>query len=69
VTCPVLIVSDIGDARVPVTQSFRMYRALKDNGKPVRFIGIPVDGHNPGDIVRRIEREGLWTDWAAQAVR
>lgn len=69
VTCPVLIVSDIGDARVPVTQSFRMYRTLKDNGKDVRFIGIPVDGHNPGDIVRRIEREKLWSDWAADAIR
>ncbi|HTJ27679.1 MAG TPA: S9 family peptidase [Candidatus Limnocylindria bacterium] len=69
VTCPVLIVSDIGDARVPVTQSFRMYRTLKDNGKRVRFIGIPVNGHNPGDIVRRIDRERLWADWAANAVR
>ncbi len=69
VTCPVLIVSDIGDARVPVTQSFRMYRTLKDNGKPVRFVGIPVDGHNPGDIVRRIAREQLWIDWAVDALR
>lgn len=69
VTCPVLIVSDIGDARVPVTQSFRMYRTLKDNGKRVRFIGIPVNGHNPSDVVRRIDRERLWTDWAAAAVR
>ncbi len=69
VTCPVLIVSDIGDARVPVTQSFRMYRTLKDNGKPVRFVGIPVDGHNPGDIVRRIERDRLWVDWAVDALR
>ncbi len=68
-TCPVLVVSDIGDARVPVTQSFRMYRTLKDNGKPVRFVGIPVDGHNPGDIVRRIERERLWVDWAVDALR
>ncbi|MDP9106882.1 MAG: S9 family peptidase [Candidatus Eremiobacteraeota bacterium] len=68
VTCPVLIMSDIGDARVPVTQSFRMYRILKDNNRPVRFVGIPVDGHNPGDIVRRIERERVWTDWAAQGL-
>ncbi len=63
-TCPVLIVSDIGDYRVPVTQSFRMYHTLKDNGKDVRFIGIPVDGHNPSDIVRRMERDRLWVDWA-----
>ena len=68
VTCPVTIMSDIGDARVPVTQSFRMYRILKDNNRPVRFIGIPVDGHNPGDVVRRIERERYWTEWAAQGL-
>ena len=68
VACPVLIMSDIGDSRVPVTQSFRMYRILNDNNRPVRFIGIPVDGHNPGDIVRRIERERYWTEWAAQGL-
>ncbi len=58
----------MGDARVPVTQSFRMYRILEDNNRPVRFIGILVDGHNPGDIVRRIERERVWTDWAVQGL-
>lgn len=63
-SCPVLIVSDIGDYRVPITQSYRMYHLLKDNGKDVRFIGIPVDGHNPSDIVRRMERDRLWIDWA-----
>ncbi len=63
-SCPVLIVSDIGDYRVPITQSYRMYHLLKDNGKDVRFIGIPVDGHNPSDIVRRMERDRLWVDWA-----
>ena len=68
-TCPVLIVHDMGDARVPVTQSFRMYRTLKDNGKQVRFIGIPVDGHSPSDIVRRIDRERLWVDWAVDGLK
>jgi len=63
-SCPVLIVSDIGDYRVPITQSYRMYHLLKDNGKDVRFVGIPVDGHNPSDIVRRMERDRLWVDWA-----
>jgi len=67
--CPVLIVSDIGDYRVPVTQSFRMYHTLKDNGKDVRFVGIPVDGHNPSDIVRRMERDRLWVDWADRYLR
>jgi len=67
--CPVLIMSDIGDYRVPVTQSFRMYHVLKDNGKDVRFIGIPVDGHNPTDIVRRMERDRSWVEWADRYLR
>lgn len=69
VTCPVLIVHDVGDAHVPVSQALRMYRTLKDNGKQVRFIGIPVDGHSPTDIVRRIDRERLWVDWAVDALK
>ncbi len=68
-SCPVLIVSDIGDYRVPITQSYRMYHLLKDNGKDVTFIGIPVDGHNPSDIVRRMERDRLWVDWADRYLR
>jgi dipeptidyl aminopeptidase/acylaminoacyl peptidase len=62
-TCPVLIISDMGDVRVPVTQSFEMYRALRDNHVPVRFVGIPVDGHYPSDPVRRSEIDRLWLRW------
>ncbi len=64
VTCPVTIVHDVGDAHAPIAGALRMYRALKDNGKQARFVAIPVDGHNPTDIVRRIDREKLWLDWA-----
>ena len=62
--CPVLIVSDVGDYRVPTPQSYRMFHLRKDNGKDVRFVGISVAGHNPSDIVRRMERDRLWVDWA-----
>ncbi len=41
----------------------------KDNGKEVTFIGISVDGHNPSDIVRRMERDRLWVDWADRYLR
>jgi len=62
-TCPVLIISDMGDVRVPVAQSFEMYHALRDSHVPVRFVGIPVDGHYPSDPVRRSEIDRLWLRW------
>ncbi len=61
--CPVLIISDTGDVRVPISQSFEMYRTLRDNHIPVRFVGIPVDGHYPSDPVRRSEIDRLWLGW------
>ncbi len=44
---PTLIMSDTGDARVPITQSYQLYHALKDNGVPVKFVAYPVLGHFP----------------------
>ena len=44
---PTLILSDTGDYRVPITQSFQMYHALKDNNVPVKFIGT---GEQAGDL-------------------
>jgi len=61
--CPVLVISDIGDVRVPISQSFAMYHALKDNNVPVRFVGIPVDGHFPSDPVRYHDVLALWGTW------
>jgi dipeptidyl aminopeptidase/acylaminoacyl peptidase len=59
---PTLILSDTGDIRVPVTQSYRLYHALKDNGVPTRFIAYPVPGHFPGDPVRA---RAVFRDWIA----
>jgi dipeptidyl aminopeptidase/acylaminoacyl peptidase len=67
--CPVLVISDIGDVRVPVTQSFEMYHALADNHIPVRFVGVPVDGHFPGDPVRRHDVIALWNTWLADHLK
>jgi dipeptidyl aminopeptidase/acylaminoacyl peptidase len=67
--CPVLIISDVGDVRVPIAQSFEMYHALADNHVPVRFVGIPVDGHFPGDPVRQHDVLALWTSWFADHLK
>ncbi|HEX9163635.1 MAG TPA: S9 family peptidase [Thermoanaerobaculia bacterium] len=62
---PTLIISDTGDTRVPATQSFEMYHALKDNGLEVKFIAYPVSGHFPGDPVRSADVYRRWIDWIA----
>jgi len=63
---PTLILSDTGDARVPITQSYLMYHALKDNGVPVKFFAYPVAGHSPGDPVRLTDVYRRWMDWIDQ---
>ena len=60
---PTLIMSDTGDARVPPVQSFKLYRALRDNGVVTRFIAYPVAGHFPGDPVRGRDVYRRWVEW------
>jgi dipeptidyl aminopeptidase/acylaminoacyl peptidase len=60
VKTPTLILSTSGDARVPVTQSYRLFHALKDNGVKTRFVVWPVGGHFPADPVRA---KGVWRTW------
>jgi dipeptidyl aminopeptidase/acylaminoacyl peptidase len=63
---PTLILTDTGDTRVPATQSFEMYHALKDNGVEVKFVAYPVGGHFPGDPVRSVDLYQRWIDWIKQ---
>jgi len=60
---PTLIMSDVGDARVPITQSYEMYHALKDRGVTVEFWAYPVSGHYPGDPVRAEDVQKRWVAW------
>src|SRR5207244_1249869 len=55
---PTLIMSDTGDVRVPIMQSFAMYRALRDNGVPVKFVAYPVGGSSPDDPVHGADGDG-----------
>lgn len=63
VTTPTLILSDTGDQRVPITQSYRFFHALKDRGTTVEFWAYPVGGHFPGDPVRAQDVDRRWVDW------
>src|SRR5206468_3492126 len=66
---PTLILSDVRDARVTVTQSYELYHALRDNSVPVKFVAYPVDGHFPGDPVRTTDVYRRWLDWLDQYLK
>ena len=63
ITAPTLILCDTGDFRVPIAQSFGLYRALIDNHVKAEFYAIPVGGHFPGDPIRQMDVYQRWQDW------
>jgi dipeptidyl aminopeptidase/acylaminoacyl peptidase len=63
---PTLIMGDSGDARVPITQSYEMFNALRDNGVTVDFWVYPVEGHFPGDPLRSEDVYKRWIGWIAK---
>lgn len=69
ITTPTLILSDTGDVRVPITQSYEMFRALTDHHVPVRFFAYPVSGHSPSDPVRAMDVNRRWVAWFVQYLK
>jgi dipeptidyl aminopeptidase/acylaminoacyl peptidase len=63
IKAPTLILSDTGDYRVPITQSFQLYHALRDNHVTTQFIAYPVGGHSPTDPVHSRDVDRRWIDW------
>jgi dipeptidyl aminopeptidase/acylaminoacyl peptidase len=63
---PTLILTNTGDARVPPTQSFKLYHALRDNGVTTKFVAYPVPGHFPDDPVRQRDVYRRWVEWMDQ---
>jgi len=63
ITAPTLIMCDTGDFRVPIPQSFGLYRALKDNHVTTEFYAIPTGGHFPHDPVMQMDVDQRWVDW------
>jgi dipeptidyl aminopeptidase/acylaminoacyl peptidase len=63
---PTLILSATGDERVTVSQSYKLYHALKDNGVDVKFVVYPVSGHFPPDPVHRRDVRRRWVEWIAE---
>ncbi len=69
VKAPTLLMSNTGDYRVPITQSYRYYHALRDNGVTVEFIGYPLPGHNPSDPVHQKDVDRRWVEWLTKYLK
>jgi dipeptidyl aminopeptidase/acylaminoacyl peptidase len=69
IKAPTLVLSDTGDFRVTITQSYQLYHALKDNGVTTRFFAYPVSGHFPNDPVRQMDVYRRWSDWLMQYLK
>ncbi len=63
VRTPTLILSDTRDPRVPVSQAYTFYHALRDRGVPVQFTAFPRYGHFPTDPVGREQVYKAWIGW------
>jgi dipeptidyl aminopeptidase/acylaminoacyl peptidase len=66
---PLLLLSTTGDVRVPVTQSYKLYHALKERGQDVRMILWPVPGHFPADPVRARDVHRKWIEWFEERLK
>jgi dipeptidyl aminopeptidase/acylaminoacyl peptidase len=63
IKAPTLVMANLEDFRVPPTQAFALYRAMKDNGVETEFIGFAGRTHASADPVNAKERVRLWVDW------
>ena len=63
IKAPTLILANTADPRVPVTQSYKLYHTLIDNGTITKFIGWPIPAHNATDPITLMQRDRLWVNW------
>ena len=63
IKAPTLILSNTGDYRVPITQSYKLFHALRDAGVTSQFIAYPINSHNASDPVRQRDVQERWIGW------
>lgn len=69
VRTPTLFLSSAGDSRVTVTQSYKLFRALEDNGVLTKLVVYPTEGHWPAGPVRTRDIYRRWLDWIDEQFR
>lgn len=63
VRTPTLVMSVVGDERVSITGSYKIYHALKANDVPVQFIAYPGSTHFPTDPANQNDVYQRWVSW------
>ena len=63
---PTLVMTNMEDFRVPPSQAFALYHAMKDNGVETEMVGFGGRTHASSDPVNARERARLWVDWVKQ---
>jgi dipeptidyl aminopeptidase/acylaminoacyl peptidase len=64
VKTPTLILAHLRDPEVPVSQSYNLYHALRDNGVSVKLVVYPLEGHAIGrDPVHERDTYRRWVGW------
>jgi len=69
VTTPLLLLHDVRDPRVSITNSFEFFHALRDRGRRVKFIAFPVVGHFPPDPVHQMQVYKAWSGWMVEHLK
>jgi len=60
---PTMVLQDVGDYRVTITQGYELYHSLKDRGIKTVFYAYPIGGHSPADPVRIRDVYRRWVEW------
>ncbi len=68
IKAPTLILHNTGDQRVPITESFRLYHTLRDNGVKTKFIAYPISGHETSDPVHQRDVDRRWVAWIKEHI-
>jgi dipeptidyl aminopeptidase/acylaminoacyl peptidase len=63
IKAPTLILANTGDYRVPITQSYKLFHALRAAGVPTQFVAYPINAHNASDPVRQRDTQERWIGW------
>jgi dipeptidyl aminopeptidase/acylaminoacyl peptidase len=66
---PTLVMANAEDARVSVTQAFKLHRALLDNGVETKLVVYPTGGHSPVGPVRQRDVYRRWIEWIEARLR
>ncbi len=68
VSTPTLIQHCEGDLRVPISQGYEFYNALKQQGVPVRMLVLPRQTHGPTEPRALLKVMETNLDWFAQGL-